>query len=76
MEKGKRTKDIYIFCVVDDMILLFIFFLFFYFCQRVSTSNLPAYNNFLLKNYSKFENKNKRIIIEKKINQIQSYRPG
>ena len=57
VEKGKRTKDIYIYNVeTDDAFLLFINSL--YFCQRVSTWKFARIQKaFYKKNYFKYENK-------------------
>ena len=39
-----------------------IYYYLFYFCQRVSTSKFPCTQRHFIKNYFKYENKNKIII--------------
>ena len=70
---GKRYMDVkYIFGVVDD-----IFIIFFYFCQHVSTLKFACIQNISIKNYFKYENKNKIIMIKrKKFMQVQSLHQG
>ena len=55
---------------------IYYLFIYFIFADTFLLQNLPAYKCILLKDYFKYENKNKIIVTERFFMQVQSHQQG